>query len=140
MRINPNGEYEMVLILRCNSTNKEYPDGIYHAHPEYFAIKQEGIGVIEACGRFILPARLLRQIKEVEYVCDHKLNKKEYLKKYPDLINFDNMINMLKAHPKMSSKEYINDVGRSILLNPSVFKKDKRGFTHLKRFIKSLNL
>lgn len=140
VRINPNGEYEMILILRCNATNKEYPDGIYHVHPEYFAIKQEGIGVIEACGRFILPARLIRQIKEVEYAIDYKLTKKEYLKKYPDLINFSHMINTLKAHPKMSSKEYINEVGRNILLNTSVFKKDKRGFTHLKHFIKSLNL
>ena len=36
--------------------------------------------------------------------------------------------------------EYINEVGRNILINTSVFKKDKQGFAQLKHFIKSLNL
>ena len=136
---NKNNEYEFIMILRNNNTSKEYPDGIYHVHPEYFAIKKEGIGVIEAMGRFILPARLVRQVKEVEDVVKHHYNKKEYLKKYPDLVIFENMINDLrKTH--MSSKDYISEVGKNILLNTSVFKKDPTGYLHLHKFIKKLDL
>ncbi|MCQ2792692.1 MAG: hypothetical protein MJ208_04145, partial [Bacilli bacterium] len=140
VRINANHEYEFIMILRNNSVSKQYPDGVYHVHPEYFAIKQEGIGVIEACGRFILPARLIRQMKEVDDVVKHHLNEKVYLKKYPDLNKFKVMIDTLKKNPKMTSKDYINYVGQNILLNTSVFKKDKNGFDHLKRFINSLDL
>lgn len=139
VRLNKNHEYEFILILRNNGVSKEYPDGIFHVHPEYFAIKQEGIGVIEAMGRFILPARLVRQIKEVDDVIKHKLTKKAYLKKYPDLKDFDHMIMTMKEK-KISAKEYINEVGKNILINTSVFKKDAAGKKALQDFIKSLAL
>jgi len=139
VRKNNKGEYEFIAILRNNGVSEKYPDGIYHVHPEYFAIKKEGIGVIEAMGRFILPARLVRQIKEVEDVIKHKWSKSIYTKKYPDLANFDHMINTMKEK-KMTAKEYINEVGKNILDNTSVFKKDEKGMNALKKFIKSLCL
>ena len=55
-------EYSIDLILRNNRTSEEYPDGIFHAHPEYHNIKKEGIGLIEAMGLFILPGRLKKQL------------------------------------------------------------------------------
>lgn len=139
LRINKD-HYEMVLILRCNSVSEKYPDGIYHVHPEYFGVKQEGIGVIEACGRFILPARLLRQMTVVEKVAKAGLSEKAYLKQYPDLKLFKPYIDALKKHPKMRMKDYINLTGQAILDNTSVFKKDQEGMNHLHRFIKSLAL
>ena len=57
--------YIIDIILRNNRTSKEYPEGIFHAHPEYHNIKKEGIGLIEAMGLFILPARLKRQLEEI---------------------------------------------------------------------------
>lgn len=54
--------YEMSNILRNNITSKEYPDGVFHAHPEYHVIKKESIGLIEAQGLFILPGRLEEQL------------------------------------------------------------------------------
>ena len=48
----------MNVILRSNITSEKYPDGIFHAHPEYHSIKKESIGLIEAQGLFILPGRL----------------------------------------------------------------------------------
>ena len=54
--------YCIEIILRNNITTDEYPDGVYHAHPEYHNIKKEGIGIIEAMGLYILPARLKRPI------------------------------------------------------------------------------
>ena len=58
--------YEMNIILRSNITSGEYPDGVFHAHPEYHAIKKESIGLIEAQGLFILPGRLVEQLKQIE--------------------------------------------------------------------------
>lgn len=54
--------YEMSIIFRSNITNDQFPLGIFHAHPEFFAIKQESIGLIEAQGLFILPGRLDREL------------------------------------------------------------------------------
>lgn len=58
--------YEMSLIFRNNAVSEEYPDGIFHAHPEYYPVKQEPIGLIEAQGLFILPGRLVGQLGEIE--------------------------------------------------------------------------
>ncbi len=58
--------YEMSIILRSNLTNEKYPDGIYHAHPEFHIIKKESIGLIEAQGLFILPGRLENQLADLE--------------------------------------------------------------------------
>lgn len=58
--------YEMNIILRSNITNKEYPDGVFHAHPEFHSIKKESIGLIEAQGLFILPGRLESELVALE--------------------------------------------------------------------------
>ena len=52
----------MSLIFRNNAISDEYPEGIFHAHPEYWPVKQEPIGLIEAQGLFILPGRLVDQL------------------------------------------------------------------------------
>ncbi|SDU78605.1 UTP-hexose-1-phosphate uridylyltransferase [Arcanobacterium phocae] len=57
--------YEMSIIFRSNITSEKYPEGVFHAHPEYFAIKQESIGLIEAQGLFILPGRLDGQLAQI---------------------------------------------------------------------------
>ena len=58
--------YEMNLILRNNITSGQYPDGVFHAHPEFHVIKKESIGLIEAQGLFILPGRLTEQLAVIE--------------------------------------------------------------------------
>ena len=58
--------YEMSLIFRNNSVSEELPEGIFHAHPEFWPVKQEPIGLIEAQGLFILPGRLVDQLGIVE--------------------------------------------------------------------------
>ncbi|WP_033515746.1 galactose-1-phosphate uridylyltransferase [Bifidobacterium cuniculi] len=60
--------YEMNIVLRNNAVSETYPLGVFHAHPEYFFVKREGIGLIEAQGLFILPARLERQLGQLEDV------------------------------------------------------------------------
>ncbi len=58
--------YELNIILRSNITSTDYPDGVFHAHPEFHVIKKESIGLIEAQGLFILPGRLVKQLACVE--------------------------------------------------------------------------
>lgn len=60
-----NGRYELDLILRNNRTSPEHPLGIFHPHSEYHHIKRENIGLIEAMGLAVLPARLLTQFGEL---------------------------------------------------------------------------
>ncbi|MGN1103942.1 MAG: hypothetical protein ACI4QI_03615 [Candidatus Coproplasma sp.] len=60
--------YEMSVILRSNITSEEYPDGVFHAHPEFHTIKKESIGLIEAQGLFILPGRLEAELGEIENI------------------------------------------------------------------------
>ncbi len=70
--INTADGYEMNVILRSNITSEKYPDGVFHAHPEYHAIKKESIGLIEAQGLFILPGRLEEQLNEIERIIEAK--------------------------------------------------------------------
>ena len=58
--------YEMSVILRSNITSELYPDGVFHAHPEFHSVKKESIGLIEAQGLFILPGRLEKELSAVE--------------------------------------------------------------------------
>ncbi|RSX54787.1 galactose-1-phosphate uridylyltransferase [Bifidobacterium dolichotidis] len=58
--------YELSLILRNNAVSEEHPQGIFHAHEEFWPIKQEPIGLIEAQGLFVLPGRLITQLGELE--------------------------------------------------------------------------
>ncbi|WP_231129400.1 galactose-1-phosphate uridylyltransferase [Bifidobacterium choloepi] len=58
--------YEMMLIFRNNAVSDEYPLGVFHAHPEYWPVKQEPIGLIEAQGLFVLPGRLVEQLGILE--------------------------------------------------------------------------
>lgn len=67
------GKYCIEIILRNNIANEEHPDGVFHAHKEYHDVKSEGIGLIEAMGLFILPPRLLKNMK---------INSTKYSKEY----------------------------------------------------------
>lgn len=58
--------YEMSLIFRNNAVSEEFPEGVFHAHPEFWPVKQEPIGLIEAQGLFILPGRLIAQLAAIE--------------------------------------------------------------------------
>lgn len=130
-----NGQYEVSLILRNNRTSEEYPDGIFHAHPEYFAIKKEGIGLIEAAGLFVLPARLKRQLKEVGETLS--LSEEEAIKKYPDVALFKGF----RAHilaKGLTPNEGVNEVCQGILRNVAVFKDDEVGNKGMRKFVEEI--
>ncbi len=60
------GKYELDLILRNNRTDEKHPDGIFHPHKKYHHIKRENIGLIEAMGLAVLPARLVKELAPVD--------------------------------------------------------------------------
>ncbi len=140
-----NDTYYLYLILRNNKCTPQYPDGIFHAHKQYHMIKKEGIGIIEAMGLFILPARLVRQSNEIKDCLEHEYNDSMIIEKYPDLEDFIEMIHTLERKYDKETidkdiRDYINDVCKNILINTAVFKDTIVGKIGLDSFIRSLNL
>ena len=131
--------YELYLLLRNNRCDEENPDGIFHAHKEYHNIKSESIGLIEAMGRFILPGRLDRQLKEVEKMLT---GERESLSE--DMAIHKDMVASLVAEycNRLSEKEAaeavkkrVESVCEHILENTAVFKRDEQGREAFRRFL-----
>lgn len=57
--------YVLYIMLRNNRTSPEFPEGIFHPHPEYHHLKKENIGLIEAMGLAILPGRLVQESQDI---------------------------------------------------------------------------
>lgn len=139
--------YIVDMILRNNRTSEAYPDGIFHAHPEYHNIKKEGIGLIEAMGLFILPGRLKKQLNmiaeilcgEAEYLPDELNNSDNYLFAHKDMIKSLVDKGLAKDIDDANRRvtEYVNEVCKNILNNTAVFKNDAVGE---KGFVKFLNI
>ena len=58
--------YELDLVLRNNITTEEHPLGVYHPHAKLHHIKKENIGLIEVMGLAVLPARLKKEMADLE--------------------------------------------------------------------------
>lgn len=136
--------YSMNLILRNNRCNDEHKDGIFHAHKEYHHIKQEGIGLIEAMGLFILPPRLKRQMGYINEILSSNDDLENYYSKYEDLIIHKDMItylvnkygrNLDNETREEAIKDYIADTCRNILINTAVFKNTELGNKALDKFM-----
>ena len=128
--------YEMNVILRSNITSEEYPDGVFHAHPEYHAVKKESIGLIEAQGLFILPGRLEEELNKIEGFITAKTQLP------PEYAAFKLVYDETKAlhesgkyadiHTAM--QEELGSICYRILENTAVFKEEK----DLMRFLKTV--
>ena len=143
--------YCVELILRNNSTTEEYPDGVFHAHPEYHNIKKEGIGLIEAMGLYILPARLKRQFGDIANILARNVEYKpeEIANPENDLyVHRDMIANLMEKHTKVKDlakanaiiTDYVNSVCAEILYNTAVFKKDNQGVKAFNEFLYSCGL
>ncbi|WP_308698947.1 UDP-glucose--hexose-1-phosphate uridylyltransferase [uncultured Thomasclavelia sp.] len=131
-------KYQMDLVLRNNRTSDQYPDGIFHPHPESHHIKKENIGLIEVMGLAILPARL----KDELLLLKECLLQKAEIKNYPELekhypwfitlmndyqINEENVDEILKEAVAIKFVNVLEDAG--------VFKMDERGIDALTSFV-----
>ena len=119
--------YEMSVILRSNITNLQYPDGVFHAHPEYHIIKKESIGLIEAQGLFILPGRLENELAAIEKFIDEK---KPLLPGYTAFKLIYDETKAICARSKISAHEAmqkeLGSICNRILENTAVFKDKKQ--------------
>lgn len=128
--------YQTYFILRNNRTNDKYPQGIFHAHPEHHAIKQESIGLIEAMGLFILPGRLKKAIEAIA-----SLSKDVEIPE--DLVRYTSMIQALRQSKTSDAqtflKTWINQTCYLILENTAVFKLTTEGQQGLREWMHGLH-
>ena len=125
--------FELDLVLRDNNVSEEFPDGIFHPHPEVQHIKQENIGLIEVMGLAILPPRLAQELREVE----------KYLLKQPNQIAESHRAwadelsqqTITEANVKEVIQQGIGTIFVQILTDAGVFKRDEEGRRAFERFI-----
>lgn len=126
--------YEMNVILRSNITNEEYPDGVFHAHPEYHSIKKESIGLIEAQGLFILPGRLEEELTAVERLIENNQSLSEEYSQFRLVYNETKALyesgKYTNIHKAM--QEELGSICYRILENTAVFKKEEDFINFLK--------
>ncbi|MBQ7250887.1 MAG: UDP-glucose--hexose-1-phosphate uridylyltransferase [Bacilli bacterium] len=133
------GVYFLYMMLRNNRCDETYPDGIFHAHPDKFHIKSEGIGLIEAGGLFILPARLKRQMAQVAECVEQKYTLEEAKKHFDDIEPFWVSVEKIRETGE-SIEDYLGDVCQNILKDVAVFKEDGVGQAGIARFVEACEL
>lgn len=133
-------KYELDLVLRNNQTSDEFPDGIYHPHPDVQHIKKENIGLIEVMGLAILPPRLKTELHTVQDYLLGKVEKvapihqdwaDELKTKYPD-VHEGNVESLVR--------QSVGDKFARVLEDAGVFKRTVTGQAGFKRFLESLGL
>ena len=135
------GKYQIDIMLRNNLTSAQYPLGVFHPHPEHHHIKKENIGLIEAMGLAVLPARLkqeladirecllgTKQIEEIPSLAKHA-QWYAYLQTLP--FDAESVQDMLECEVTKKFAAVREDAG--------VFKTDEAGIDGFRRFMDSLN-
>lgn len=119
--------YEINVILRSNITNEEYPDGVFHAHPEYHSIKKESIGLIEAQGLFILPGRLEEELTAVERLIENKQSLSEEYSQFRLVYDETKALYESGKYADIHNamQEELGSICYRILENTAVFKKEE---------------
>lgn len=120
--------YEMSNILRSNITSEEYPDGVFHAHPEFHIIKKESIGLIEAQGLFILPGRLEEQLENLGRLIENGEALTEELADFKLVYDEVKQIyaNDKKSGVRSAIRKELGSICSRILDNTAVFKDKKQ--------------
>ncbi|MBQ3793421.1 MAG: UDP-glucose--hexose-1-phosphate uridylyltransferase [Lachnospiraceae bacterium] len=134
--------YELDLVLRNNITTEEHPLGVYHPHAKLHHIKKENIGLIEVMGLAVLPARLQKEMQDLESAIlegkdlrsDETLAKhadwvEEFLPKY-DTVTKDNIHGILQEEIGLVFSQVLEDAG--------VYKRNEEGKKAFDRFLAAL--
>lgn len=129
--------FEIDLVLRDNNVSEEFPDGIFHPHPDVQHIKKENIGLIEVMGLAVLPPRLETELKEVEnYLLEKENNIADYHIVWADQLKADNQIT--RENVTQVVQKAVGAVFARVLEDAGVFKRDVEGQEGFMRFIKTL--
>lgn len=132
------GLLELDLVLRNNITTEEHPMGVYHPHSEYHHIKKENIGLIEVMGLAVLPARLKKEMKDLEeaVLAGKDLRADEVLSKHADWAEKwmqENEVTAENIHGIVQDE--IGKVFAKVLECAGVYKRDEEGVKAFERFI-----
>ena len=128
---------EMDLVLRDNNVSAEFPDGIFHPHPDVQHIKKENIGLIEVMGLAVLPPRLEPELKEVEkYLLDEENAIADYHVEWADRLKAENQISSENVTEIL--EKAVGAVFARVLEDAGVFKRDVEGQEGFTRFIQTL--
>lgn len=133
--------YELDLVLRNNITTQKSPWGVYHPSANLHHIKKENIGLIEVMGLAVLPARLKREMEELEeYILDKKdIRSNEVLQKHADWVDeWINNYSFEKENIHSIVQAEISKVFVKVLECAGVYKRDEEGQEAFDRFIKTL--
>lgn len=130
-----NQHFELDLVLRDNQTSEEFPDGIYHPHPDVQHIKKENIGLIEVMGLAILPPRLKEELQEVaDYLLGKVACVKDYHQQWAD--------HLKQMNPDVSEdtvvgvvQEAVGHVFGRVLEDAGVYKRNPEGQAAFRRFV-----
>lgn len=136
--------YELDLVLRNNRTTDDYPLGIFHPHEEHHHIKKENIGLIEAMGCAILPARL----KEELHIIEEGLLGKRDLNREPLVEKHLHWVEEIQSKHDIITESNVQAIIRQevgikftrILEQCGVFPPTKKGLEAFRRFLLSTNL
>ena len=144
--------YELDLVLRNNITTEEHPLGVYHPHAKLHHIKKENIGLIEVMGLAVLPARLKKEmadleqalldgtsIREDEVLAKHADWVEEFLPKYGFTLGsgLEGEVTPEKLHDIVQTE--IGLVFKEVLKDAGVYKCTEEGRTAFMRFVDKVN-
>ncbi|CAM3268647.1 UDP-glucose--hexose-1-phosphate uridylyltransferase [Vagococcus fessus] len=131
------GKYCLDIVLRDNHTSEEHPEGIFHPHREWHHIKQENIGLIEVMGLAVLPARLDKELAEVErYLLEQSHEMADYHSEWAEKIKASHQITLENCHEIVQ-----NEVGKvflEVLKDAGVYKDTEEGREAFRRFVAQL--
>lgn len=132
--------FELDLVLRDNRTSEEHPDGIFHAHKQWHAIKKENIGLIEVMGLAVLPSRLKKQLEELTICLYEHEPLQEHLQIHASWIQplQSKCIGKTKEEIYMLLQTRVSEIFLHVLEDAGVYKQDQQGQEGFLRFIHAL--
>lgn len=132
--------YELDLVLRDNQTSEEFPDGIYHPHPDVQHIKKENIGLIEVMGLAILPPRLKAELAEVKkYLLGQASQVADYHQPWADRLKAEHPV-VTEESAEEVIRDSVGQIFARVLEDAGVYKRTPEGQAAFMRFVEFVGL
>ncbi|WP_079397644.1 UDP-glucose--hexose-1-phosphate uridylyltransferase [Streptococcus suis] len=132
--------YELDLVLRDNQTSEEFPDGIYHPHPDVQHIKKENIGLIEVMGLAILPPRLKAELAEVKkYLLGQDSQVAAYHQPWADRLKAEHP-DVTEERAEEVIRASVGQIFARVLEDAGVYKRTPDGQAAFMRFVEFVGL
>lgn len=132
--------YELDLVLRDNQTSEEFPDGIYHPHPDVQHIKKENIGLIEVMGLAILPPRLKAELAEVKkYLLGQDNQVAAYHQPWADRLKAEHPVVTEETAGEVI-RDSVGQIFARVLEDAGVYKRTPEGQAAFMRFVEFVGL